>query len=246
MNFGAARLGFNFNRVPNRGYKNQILCFYDPLTLVPESPYVTNYYDSGDISPAEIYVNVAARITALGFTPSLVNTFERFSSLDLSIYAHIWDLGYATPYATNVYNPTSKLYGYLQSGGAIMMLGENSIFLNRDTTIENFVSTIGGGTITSANTPYGIINSTVQPQFLLSNSNNRITFENPGLFTSLGNGVNVVSTYGPADYAAAMWKTNSLIGAPNGAVMSVLDVNVFSRLLSNDFIDNLILSLNSL
>lgn len=127
-----------------------------------------------------------------------------------------------------------------------MMLGENSIFLNRDTTIENFVSTIGGGTITSANTPYGIINSTVQPQFLLSNSNNKITFENPGLFTSLGNGVNVVSTYGPADYAAAMWKTNSLIGAPNGAVMSVLDVNVFSRLLSNDFIDNLILSLNRL
>lgn len=244
MNFGAARLGFNFNRVQDRGYKNQILCFFDPQTLVPESPYSTNYYSSGDITPFEMYTNISARITALGFTPSLVTSFAQFLTLDLDIYAQIWDLGYATPYATSTYNPTNKLYGYLQAGGGLMMLGENSIFENRDTTIENFLSTIGGGLITSSNNPYGIINSIVQPEFLLSNLTDRITFENPGLFTSLGTGVNVVSSYGPADYAAAIWKTSKLSGAPNGAVLSILDVNVFSRRLNNDFIDNMILSLN--
>lgn len=246
MNFGAARLGFNFNRVPDRGYKKQILCFFDPQTFVPGSPFVTDYYSSGDITPYEMYDNISARITALGFTPSLVTSFAQLLTLDLDVYAHIWDLGYATPYVTSVSNPTNKLYGYLQSGGALMMLGENSVFEDRDNTIEVFVSTIGGGTVTSATNPYGIINSTVQPQFLLSNSNNKVTFENPGLFTSLGAGVNMVSTYGPADYAGAMWKTSSLTGAPNGAVLSVLDVNVFSRLLNNDFIDNIILSLNRL
>lgn len=245
MNFGASRLGFWYNKPPDRGYKKNVLVFYDPLTNGPGGN--TNYYNSGDVNPATtVYPVIQAREAAFGFTTTLVQSYAALSTLNLSDYAHIWDIGYASPYASNPNDPTDILYSYLQSGGSMFMLGENAGFGVRDDTIDTFITNIGGGniarTFTDINRSFLV---TVVPEFVIANSSNTIVFNRPGLFTSTGTGTPMTSAYSNNDYVAVMWKTGSLSGASSGAVISVLDINFFVGFSQNlPFIDNLIQSMN--
>jgi hypothetical protein len=243
---GASRLGFMYNRPANRGYKKNVLVFYDPLTAGPGGD--TDYYNSGDINPAtNIYPVIQAREATLGFTTSLVQSYADLNTLNLSQFAHIWDIGYASPYLTNPNNPTNKLFGYLQSGGAMFILGENSDLGVRDDAIDTFVTSIGGGNVARSLTEYTYSAAvTVQPEFLIANSSNSIVFGKPGTFTSLGTGTAMTSAFTGSEYVAAMWETGSLTGAPSGAVISVLDVNFFVGFNQNfPFIDNLCVALNT-
>jgi hypothetical protein len=245
MNFGSNRLGFWYNKPADRGYKNKIGVFYDPLTDGPGGN--TNYYNSGDVNPpTQLYPNLASRITALGYTPSLISSYSSLNSLNLYEYAQLWDIGYASPYLTNPNNPTSKLTSYLQGGGALFIMGENSNFGARDDAVDNFITGVGGGSTVRGSTDYTYSRTaTVQSEFLLSNSNNSVDFARPGTFTAIGNGTPITTAFIGTEYVAVMWKSGSLLSAPAGTVMSILDINFLrGSYPENDFIDNMIISLN--
>ncbi len=245
MNFGGSRLGFFSNRPVDRGYKKKIGVFFDPLTNGPGGN--TDYYNSGDAIPStQLYPNLAARITALGFEPSLITSYAALNSLYLFEYAQLWDIGYASPYVTNPNDPTSYLYSYIQSGGALFILGENSNFGVRDDSIDTFVTGLGSGTVTRGTTDYTYsVWSTVAAEFLLSNSTNAVDMARPGTFTQIGSGTAITNAFVPGEFPAVMWQTGSLLAAPTGTVMSVLDINfIRGNYPENDFIDNMIISLN--
>jgi hypothetical protein len=247
MFYGVNRLGFGFLQ-PDRGYKKTAIVFYDPLTNGPGGD--TNYYASGAIDPAlDIYPVIAEREAALGYDSILISSYEELLTYNLFDYTHLWDIGYASPYDTNMFNPTNRLYQYLQYGGAMFLIGENSNFGVRDSSIEDFIANLGGGSIERSNTDYSrtSIEVTVDSQFLLANENNRVTFARPGTFTSIGNGTPITTPFINSEYVAVMWKTGSLNSANAGAIISVLDVNVFVNRFKNlDFIDNMLLSMNRL
>jgi hypothetical protein len=246
MNFGGSRLGFWFRPV-DRGLKSKkVLVFYDPLTNVFGNP---NYYNSGDVNPLDVYPVIANREIALGFQPELCTSFSALAALNLNEYAHLWDIGYATPYATNPNNPTTQLSNYIKQGGAMFMLGENIYFQTRDTTIDDFVMGLGSGTVsqTTDSSYYDVIPCIVQPEFLLANTNNSVTFNAPGAFNSYGSGTTIAvsSVPGLPLPTAICWKTGSLSAAPNGSIVSVLDINFFLGGSYNpDFVDNISLILN--
>lgn len=244
MNFGASRLGFWYNKPPDRGYKKKALVFYDPLTNGPGGN--TNYY-SLDVNPqTQIYPSLAARLTAQGLTPTLVQSYSALGSIELTEYSQIWDIGYASPYTSNPSDPTSKLYSYIQSGGSMFLLGENSGFGVRDDAIDNFVTGLGGGNITRSFTDYNyVVYTTLLPEYRLANSSSALSFSRPGGFISLGNGTAMTTPFASNVYVAVMWETGKLSGAPAGSIVSVLDINFLAgSTLNNDFIDNLIQSLN--
>lgn len=247
MFYGVNKLGFSFLQ-PDRGYKRTAIVFYDPLTAGPGGN--TNYYASGAINPpVDIYPVIAAREAALGFNSILVNSYAELISLNLFDYAHLWDIGYASPYTTNPSDPTNALYQYLRSGGSMFVLGENSNFGVRDNAIDDFVTGIGGGNIVRSSTDYSRSSKEliVASKFLLANNNNRVTFARPGTFTSIGNGSPITGPFVDSEYVAVMWETGSLSGASAGAIISVLDINVFvGRFRNLDFIDNMLLSMNRL
>jgi hypothetical protein len=166
--------------------------------------------------------------------------------LNLYEYAQLWDIGYASPYLTNPNNPTSKLTSYLQGGGALFIMGENSSFGARDDAIDNFITGVGGGSIVRGSTDYTYSRTaTVQAEFLLSNSNDSVDFARPGTFTAIGNGTPITTAFIGTEYVAVMWKSGSLLSAPAGTVMSILDINFLrGSYPENDFIDNMIISLN--
>lgn len=250
MAFNAARLGFWFKQI-NRAYKKRILCFYDPLTNGPGGD--TNYYAGPDRKPAtDLYPVVQARGVALGYSVDLISSYATLISTDLSVYSQLWDLGYASPYTTNPNDPTSKLLGYVQSGGAMFILGENSAFQPRDNQIGLFVETLGGGVdITESPIDYNYQRTlTLNSQFVLANNSTQVTFARPGTFVNYGTGTPMTPSFplsGGPEYPAVMWKVGSLGVCPIGSIISILDVNFISGVYQNPaFIDNVIFSLNSL
>jgi hypothetical protein len=243
MPIGGGRLGFFY--LQDRGMvSKKSLVFYDPLTNGPGGD--TNYYASGDVTPAEVYAVIQTREAALGFTTTFVQSYSALQSYNLSEYAHIWDVGYASPYASNPDDPTAQLTTYLQDGGAMFILGENSNFEVRDTTIDDFLTALGGGTVVISNSDFNYaVDTTMDPQFLLANNNNIARFSRPGGFTSIGTATAMTTQFTNGVYVAAMWKTTSLSEAPRGAVVSVLDVNfLVGSGIDTDFIDNVIYSMN--
>jgi hypothetical protein len=250
MNFGAARLGFWFVPLgpPRQNYSKKVLVFYDNYTDGPGGN--TDYYNTpGDVNPGtDVWPVIRDREIALGNEPELVVGYSNLP--DLTKYAHIWDIGYASPYISNpTYNPTNQLLAYLSYGGAMFVLGENANFGARDDAIDTFVTAAGGGSITRSSTDYNYsVTATVEPEFLLANNNNSVTFNRPGTFTALGTGTAVSTAFTGTEYPAVCWKTGSLGNATRGAITAVLDINIFviGANYQPDFIDNLSLTLNSL
>lgn len=251
MNFGAARLGFWFRQV-DRSYKKRILCFYDPLTNGPGGN--TDYYSGPDRNPdTDLYPVIEARGIALGYEVDLVSSYSVLNITDLANYSQLWDLGYASPYTTNPSNPTTRLRQYIQSGGALFILGENSAFQPRDNEIGQFIETLGGGSgITEGTIDFNYSRTlTIKNEFLIENNNNQVAFARPGVFTNFGFGTPMTTQAfpitGELHYPAVMWKTGSLTVAPIGTVMSILDLNFIVGVYQNlDFVDNAIASLNTL
>ena len=212
---------------------NNVLIVYDLNSVIP------GVYDP--FPPAEIASILAARESSLGFVPTIITSYADLAGANITNYAHIWDVGYDTLMTTTV---ADKYKAYLQTGGAAFLLGENGIFVQRNNTIDNFIASYMGGGSVDAGTydPNALITATVASEFLLSNSNNSVTFNRPGRFESIGTGT-AMATSG-AGVHAAVWKTGSLSEAPTAAIASVLDINFVVGSGDSNFIDNLSLVLN--
>jgi len=250
--FSASRLGFWF-RYPlqpdRRLATNRVLVFYDNYTQGPGGQ--TNYYNTGgDVNPGtDVWPTIRDQEISLGMQPELIVGYNNLPS-DLTQYAHLWDIGYASPYIGNpTLNPTSLLLNYLSLGGAMFMLGENANFGARDDAISNFINAAGGGSIVRSLNDYNYsVTATVEPEFLRANNDNSVVFNRPGTFTAVGNGTPMSTAFTSTEYPAVCWETGSLGNAVKGAVTAVLDINIFvaGPGLQPDFIDNLSLTLNEL
>jgi hypothetical protein len=245
-NFGASRLGFwHKTQTIDRSVakSKNVLIVYDL------NSYFQGVYTTSE-NPAMVADTVAARETALGFTPTIVRSYAAFSSYtdsQLATYSHIWDVGYNTLITNAI---ATKFSTYLIGGGALFLLGEHGSFAyNRDLTISNFITTMGGGTVVADVTSTNTITAAIAPEFLLANNTDTVTFAATGRFSQKGTGTvmaySVASIGGGNGDHAIVWKTGSLSGAPNGAIVSVLDINTFITPYKQvSFIDNLIYSLN--
>jgi hypothetical protein len=238
MNFGAARLGFWFRppAVEDRSIAKSlnVLIVYDLNSLR------AGMYDSNP-SPADIAEVLAARETSLGFVPTTITSYAGLAATDITDYAHIWDIGYDTLMTPAV---ADQYKAYLQTGGAAFLLGENGVFVQRNDTIDNFITSyMGGGSVDAGS--YDIndfITATVAAEFRISNSSSTVTFNRPGRFETIGTGTALATS---ADgIHAAVWKTGSLSQAPTGAICSVLDINFVVGSGDSNFIDNVSIVLN--
>jgi hypothetical protein len=200
-------------------------------------------YDPPNPHPGTLASNISARESALGFIPTTITSYASLLATDISQFAHIWDVGYDTLMTAGA---AAKYKTYLQSGGAIFLLGENGLFVNRNNTLDNFIEVDMGGGICSVSAGYinADVPSIVAAEFLLSNNDNTVTFSAPGVWTAIGNGTAMVTSgYG---IHAAVWKFNSLSQASTASICSVLDINFLSSpYLDNNFVDNVSVVLNT-
>lgn len=219
------------------------------------NPNVLITYNVVNTAITQALSNISARETALGKTVTVIAGYANLPS-NLSTYSHIWDIDYNTDQLVTL--NSSKYTTYLQGGGALFLIGENSGFPQRNNALATFITSVGGGTI-SFDGAFPVVNTEciMDNQFLLENSNNSVTFPAIGRFSSIGTGTNIVFTnviYNSYPVGtqglAVVWKTGSLSNAPKGAIVSVLDVNIWQTTYANtpyngsDFIKNVSLILD--
>lgn len=186
---------------------------------------------------------ISGRLTAQGFTTIDVIIDYALVPADLSSYGQVWDPSYNNATIT----PTVMEYykTYLMGSGALCLIGEwVSSFETRDASIEAFMLTLGsgnprhhqadGGGPLGQDTYYEWVDSVVQPEFLLSNSNASVVFDASGAFESIGTGtalaIGTTGIFGgtrPLTQLpiAVCWETGSLSTAPLGCVVVILDTN---------------------
>jgi hypothetical protein len=240
MNFGAARLGFWFR--PPDTTDRSVVKSKNVLIVYDLNSTRGGMYDS-DVNPADIAATISNREVALGFTPTTVTSYSALLAISdaaLANYAHIWDVGYDTLMTTAA---ETKYATYLASGGAMFLLGENGFFVDRDGDITNFITNMGGGTVTADAQTTGVLTANVAAEFRLSNPTPTVEFVNVGRFGVIGNGT-VMASSGNGTHAA-VWKTGSLTNKPNAAIAVVLDINfLVSPYTQQNFIDNVSIVLN--
>jgi hypothetical protein len=212
-----------------------ILIVYDPNSIKGQYGY--------DVDPSQIASTITTRETSLGFIPATITSYSAFLALpdeQVANYAHIWDVGYDTLMPGDV---EDKYATYLASGGAVFLLGENGYFVERDGDISNFITNMGGGSVSADAQTTGILSATVAAEFRLANTTSTVTFNNVGRFGSIGNGT-VLASSGNGVHAA-VWETGSLSNKLTGAIVVVLDINhLVGGDIQPDFVDNVSISLN--
>ena len=193
------------------------------------------------ILATQIRTNITTVETLQGNTVTILTSYSALPS-DLSIYDHIWDIDCRAIF-TSVNG--AKYTQYLQQGGAIFLLGENTNFApNRDIDIANFITGLGGGTVTfDPQYPLDITECEVASEFRIANNQSIIIFDAVGRFSSIGTGTpmtkqvslylnpNMYNIYpnGTTTGQAIVWKTGSLSQAPKGAIAVILDVNSIAK-----------------
>jgi len=215
--------------------------------------YATSSLDN-DIT--NTITGITARETSLGKNVTVL-TYEQLPN-DLSLYSHIWDVDYITNQI--VIANSTKYTNYLQGGGALFLLGEHAGYASRNNTLVTLLNSLGAGSI-ALDTPYQTNNPSilfkVENQFLLENSNSSVRYPAAGRYQSIGTGIDIVKSaevYGSypvgSGGVAVLWKTGSLTNAPKGAIVSVMDVNIWQPNFANtpyngsDFIKNVSLILD--
>jgi len=140
---------------------------------------------------------------------------------DFSGFAQIWDIRFDEDFALTAGQQTSYL-GYLQGGGRIFLMGENSAFATRNSSIFSFIAAAGGGTVGFNNSC--AFTQTVQAPFNGPNVVSSVGYNSPGCFDGTGTG-QWITNGSPTSGAGVAWTTGTLANASAGALTSILDVN---------------------
>ncbi|THU00277.1 hypothetical protein E9531_10955 [Lampropedia puyangensis] len=138
---------------------------------------------------------------------------------DLTGYAQIWDIRYDDEDA--LLPATQERYrDYLEAGGRMFLMGENSGFAPRNDSLLTLIDMLGGGSLHFY--PMGDEAQTITPPFDTGGLNS-LAFVAAGGTTTAGTGVFATSNSNGG--TAVAWAIGSLNQAPKGSLTVVFDVN---------------------
>jgi hypothetical protein len=164
---------------------------------------------------AQITTNLSNLHTAVGNTVTVSSTIP----VNLGGYSQVWDIRFSNNFALTAPQQTQYL-GFLQGGGGMFLMGENSGFMARNNSVLDLIALAGGGTI-GFTTPSS--NQTVNAPFTGPNAVTQVTYAAPGGFTNSGTGT-FITQVGSIGSGIA-FGVGTLADAPLGALTSIFDVN---------------------
>ena len=165
---------------------------------------------------ANITNNLMALHTAAGNMVTVVSDIPA----DFTGFSQIWDIRFSNNFALTAGQQASYL-AYLQSGGRMFLMGENSGFASRNNSIFSLINAAGGG-----NLAFGSCSDaqTVQAPFTGPNAVTSINYAAAGCFNGKGTG-QWISNSDANNGAGVAWTLGTLSNATAGALTSILDVN---------------------
>lgn len=138
---------------------------------------------------------------------------------DLSLYDQVWDIRFSNNYALDATQQMNYLT-YLQSGGGMFIMGENSSFTARNNSIFSLINAAGGGSLA-----FSFVSSTqtVNAPFTGPNAVTSVTYNAPGGVNGHGTGSWITNSGNMGTGIA--WGTGDLANATAGALTTIFDVN---------------------
>ena len=143
--------------------------------------------------------------------------------LDLSLYSQVWDIRFDNSFALTT-SQQAEYLSFLQGGGGMFLMGENSSFMARNTSIFDFVSLLGGGSLGPDLIGGCDGTQTVNAPFTGAAPVTSINFNCSGVIASNGTGEWITERESGGGSGVA-WGVGSLANATAGALTMVLDVN---------------------
>lgn len=159
---------------------------------------------------------------------------------DISGYDQVWDIRFNPAFTAA---EQTRYVSFLAAGGNMFVMGENSGFNTRNTSVLALIAAAGGGSLSFV-TPNSTQN--VNEQFRTPNDIATISYCAPGGATAggvtAGNGV-FLSDDGVTGGSAIGFPSGSLTSAPAGSLAVVFDVNFMQPCGTNaiEFLENLTL-----
>ncbi|HYW49557.1 MAG TPA: PEP-CTERM sorting domain-containing protein [Gemmatimonadaceae bacterium] len=165
---------------------------------------------------SSITTNLRTLHEAVGNTVTVVDGVPA----SFSGFSQIWDIRFSNVFALTG-GQQSQYLSYLQGGGRVFMMGENSGFASRNSSIFSLINAAGGGSLAFANC--GSSSQTVSAPFTGPNAVSSVSFNAPGCFNGTGTG-QWITNNGSTGTGLA-WTTGALANATAGTLTSILDVN---------------------
>ena len=152
---------------------------------------------------------------------------------DVSSYEMILDLRYGYAISTGSNSDTTKFQTVLGNGGTVVIIGENTNFPTRNSSIQVFLRTITGDNtiVYSTNTNIGYAGDDEQlsdTNVLSSLPSNwaYLNFAAGGVITNLGTGGEYIAKNSDGQIGVAMWRGSALAsGYQSGVVIVITDIN---------------------
>ncbi len=167
---------------------------------------------------ADVSSNLATQLGAAGHTTTTVTSLPGA----LSSYAQLWDVRFQSSDPITGGEQTQYL-SYLQGGGGMFVMGENSGFATRNNSLLSLITAAGGGTPTFAS---GQNPQDVLPAAQTPNAITTIGFLAPGGITQATIGTGQCLTRDSNNVCSAIaWGVGSLANAPTGSLAVVFDIN---------------------
>lgn len=164
---------------------------------------------------ASITTNLTSLLVAAGHTVTVSDPVPG----SLAGFAQVWDIRFANAAPLTAGNITLYV-SYMAGGGKMFVMGENSFFGTRNTSVLALITSAGGGTLTFT-TPAST--ETVNPPFNSPNAVSTVTYCAPGGTTGFGTGQFITSSGGSG--AGVGFAVGTLVNALAGSLAVIFDVN---------------------
>lgn len=166
---------------------------------------------------SDITNNLKTLHEAVGNTVTIVSDIP----VDITGYSQVWDIRFSNVFALTGSQQTQYL-SYLQGGGRMFLMGENSGFATRNNSIFSLINAAGGGSLGFAANCDDV--QQVQGSFQGPNPVTTIDYAATGCFDGKGTG-QWISNNADNSGAGVAWTIGTLANATAGALTSILDVN---------------------
>jgi hypothetical protein len=137
-------------------------------------------------------------------------------------FGQVWDFRFSNNFALTPTDITQYV-AYLNSGGGMFVMGENSGFPTRNNSVFSLITAAGGGSLGFV-TPCDT--QTVRPPFTAPDpiASNSVTYAAPGGANGKGSGT-FITDCGDGTGTGLFWGVGALSSAEAGALAVIFDVN---------------------
>ena len=166
---------------------------------------------------ASITTQISQLHIAAGNTITVVDAVP----VSLAGFQQVWDIRFSNNLAITGAEQ-SQYVSYLQGGGGMFVMGENSFFATRNNSILSLISSAGGGSLTFT-TPGDA--QTVYSPFTGPNAVTSIQYSAAGGVNGFGTGQWITSNAAGSAGSGVAFGVGSLGNAQAGALTTIFDVN---------------------